>query len=68
MPPRRLACPGCPGARKFGHYLCPACWAALPRAARQALSRHDPHAHARLRQLLDQLTAGIPPHRIEIST
>lgn len=63
-----LACPGCPGTRRSGHYLCPTCWTALPRPARHALSRRDKHARARLRQLLDQLTAGVPPHRSEIST
>ncbi|GAA4663061.1 hypothetical protein [Streptomyces youssoufiensis] len=65
--PTYLPCPACRGERRSGHYLCRACWAALPRAARRALARRDHLAMNRLRHLHDQLTAGVPVHKIEVS-
>jgi hypothetical protein len=63
----RLACPGCPATRRVGQYLCPSCWDAVPAAARRALNQRGDVAIPRLRQLLDQLAAGVPPHGIEIT-
>ncbi len=54
-------CPSCrTGLRAAGQYLCPACWAALPQAARKALSLRDRHALARLRSLHTQLGQRVP--------
>ncbi|MBC9729906.1 hypothetical protein [Streptomyces sp. TRM68367] len=60
------ACPGCPGRREPGKYLCGSCWWALPAAARRALRKPDQYALARLRQLHKQLADGVPPSGIEV--
>jgi hypothetical protein len=61
------ACPGCPKQRDPGKYLCGDCWRALPAAARRLLRKRDRFAVERLRQLLDQLREGVPPHGVEIT-
>lgn len=54
-------CPSCrTRPRRAGQYLCPACWSALPPAAREALGRRDGHALARLRSLHTQLGQHVP--------
>jgi hypothetical protein len=63
----RTPCPACPNTRAAGQYLCPTCWAALPRAARRALLQRGAAAMPRLRQLHDQLAAGIPLRQIHIT-
>lgn len=59
-------CPSC-GKRKWRyHYLCGACWHALPDASRSALSYRDARATLRLIQLHRQLNDGVPVHEIRI--
>ncbi|MEU3268732.1 hypothetical protein [Streptomyces bacillaris] len=54
-------CPSCrTNSRRAGQYLCPACWSALPQAAREALGRRDGNAMARLRSLHTQLVQHVP--------
>lgn len=61
-------CPVCRRPRGGpGRYLCPVCWRLLPAPARKALARRDGHAHARLRQLHDQLDARIPLAEITVA-
>ncbi|WP_405924893.1 hypothetical protein [Streptomyces sp. NBC_00035] len=61
-------CPGCPsGVKGPGKYLCFGCWNTLPTAARRLLNRRDSRAMARLRELYDQITTGVPLHEIEVS-
>lgn len=60
-------CPACKGAKVPRQYLCSGCWFTLVPAARRALDRRDDHAVRRLSQLLEQLRAGTPLHRIEIT-
>lgn len=62
-------CPG-PSTRRHlrpaGKYLCPPCWSGLSRDARRQLSRRGAGALDRLRQLHDQLAAGVPLAEIRI--
>lgn len=62
-------CPSCrQRSRRPGQYLCPACWAALPAPARRALSQRGTKAMSRLQELYEQLTNGVPPHQIQITS
>lgn len=60
-------CPACKGPKAPRQYLCSGCWFTLVPAARRALNQRGDHAAGRLSQLLDQLRAGTPLHRIEIT-
>jgi hypothetical protein len=60
-------CPSCRAPKGPGKYLCWNCWSALPQPTRRALSRRDTRAIPRLRQLHDQLAAGVPPHQVVVS-
>ena len=60
-------CPACHEAKRANVYICGGCWATLQPAARRALNRRDDRALQRLRELLDQLAAGVPLYRIEIA-
>ncbi|WP_256096567.1 hypothetical protein [Streptomyces sp. LUP30] len=62
-----LNCPACPARRHRGHYLCSACWRALPATTRGRLSRRDPHAFRRLRELHGQIAARVPLAVIRVS-
>ncbi|MDX2698958.1 hypothetical protein [Streptomyces ipomoeae] len=62
-----LPCPGCPGRRNRGHYLCNPCWRALPAATRGRLSRRDSRAMLRLRELHQALHARTPLAIIRVS-
>jgi hypothetical protein len=48
-------------------YLCRNCWSSLPAPARRALSRRDSAAFARLRELHQQLDAGVPLADIQVT-
>lgn len=66
---RELACPG-PGCGNHRHprqYLCSACWRALPNETRGRLSRRDPRALLRLRQLRAALAERTPLGVIRVS-
>lgn len=61
-------CPACLTRDKGrGKYLCYDCWHELPLRTRRALNRQDQRAMARLRELHDQLTKGMPLARIEVT-
>ncbi|MBP5922149.1 MULTISPECIES: hypothetical protein [Streptomyces] len=60
-------CPGCPGRRNHGQYLCRACWRALPASTRGRLGRRDARAFLRLRQLHQALAAKTPIAIIRVS-
>lgn len=61
-------CPACKGPKAPRQYLCSGCWWTLVPAARRALNRRDGMPAARrLGALLEQLKAGTPLHRIEIT-
>ena len=61
-------CPGChTRTRAAGQYLCRTCWFALPSAARHRLNRRDSRAFARLREMHNQLTAGVPLAEVRIT-
>ncbi|MFJ9895261.1 hypothetical protein ACIQPR_18290 [Streptomyces sp. NPDC091280] len=66
-PAGNLVCPSCALPREVGHYLCLACWRALPARAQASLKRRDRLARSRLRELLDQLHDGTPLDRIEVA-
>lgn len=55
-----LKCPGCPGRREHGHYLCNTCWRTLPASTRGRLTLRDRRAFLRLRQLHAELAAKTP--------
>lgn len=59
--------PGAPHHRPPGKYLCGNCWSALTPGARSRLIRRGNGAIARYRDLLDQLQAGTPLHKIRIT-
>lgn len=63
-----LFCPSCSLPRRAGHYLCGACWPALPARARTSLTRRDRLARTRLRELLNQIHDGTPLDKIEVTT
>lgn len=48
-------------------YLCGNCWGRLSAATRRALNRKDSRAVARLRELHQQLDAGIPLEEIQVT-
>jgi hypothetical protein len=48
-------------------YLCGNCWSRLSAATRRALNRRDDRAVARLRDLHNQLDAGIPLEEIKVT-
>lgn len=60
-------CPSCRTPKAAGRYLCLNCWRGLPPAARRALNQRDARALARLRELHDQLAAGVRVHNVEIT-
>lgn len=61
-------CPGCPSGMKGpGKYLCLGCWNSLSMPTRRALNRRDRQARERLRELYDQINAGVSLHRIEVT-
>lgn len=61
-------CPSCGAHKHPGHYLCNGCWFTLLPAARRALRRADGIAAARrLGELLDQLKADVPLHKVAIT-
>jgi hypothetical protein len=62
-----LPCPGCPGRRKHGHYLCNSCWRALPSTTRGRLALRDARASLRLRELHKALAANTPIAIIRVS-
>ncbi|MGA5506850.1 hypothetical protein [Streptomyces umbrinus] len=62
-----LPCLKCREPRRPGQYLCRADWYRLPSHTRQLLNRRDSKALARLRELHDQLTSGIPLAEIEVT-
>lgn len=62
-----LVCPSCRLPRQAGHYLCRACWSALPSRARASLNRRDRLALTRLRELIDQIRDGVPLTEIEVT-
>lgn len=62
-----LVCPSCSLPRQADHYLCRACWSALPDRARASLTRRDRLALPRLRELLDQIHDGTPLDKIEVA-
>lgn len=57
----------CPRRRDRRHYLCNACWRALPADTRGRLSRRDARAFLRLRQLHAALADGTPLGIIRVS-
>ncbi|MGW7359433.1 hypothetical protein ACWGI0_23065 [Streptomyces sp. NPDC054802] len=61
------ACPSCRSPKGAGKYLCWDCWSTLTSPARRALSRRDRQAVPRLRELLDQIAAGVPLAEIRVS-
>jgi hypothetical protein len=48
-------------------YLCGNCWSLLSNPARRALNRRDTQAFARLRELHQQLDAGVPLAQIQVT-
>ncbi|WP_329311673.1 hypothetical protein [Streptomyces sp. NBC_01262] len=60
-------CPACSGTRRASQYLCRADWFSLPVAAQRALKRRDRQARARLQELYEQITAGVPLDQIHIT-
>jgi hypothetical protein len=61
-------CPAChTRPRRPRQYLCGTCWAALPPAARRALTSRGPAAITRLQQLHDQLADGVPLTEIQVT-
>ncbi|MFF7259504.1 hypothetical protein ACFZCL_04310 [Streptomyces sp. NPDC008159] len=62
-----LPCPGCPGRRNHGQYLCRTCWRSLPADTRGRLTRRDKRAVLRLQQLQQALAARTPLQIIRVS-
>ncbi|NUS29793.1 MAG: hypothetical protein HOV92_37020 [Streptomyces sp.] len=62
-----LTCPRCSLPRQAGHYLCGTCWNALPARTRTSLYRRDRLALTRLKELLEQITEGVPLQEIEVA-
>lgn len=60
-------CRACRAPKPSRWYLCGACWAALPEAARRALNRRDGRAFARLRELHAHIDSGQPLEELEIT-
>jgi len=56
-----------PNPPTSAHVRLPHLLGPTPAAARRALNRRDSHAHARLRELHNQLDAGIPLAEIRVS-
>lgn len=67
MTDRTVKCPGCPGRRNHGQYLCRACWRALPATTRGRLALRDARAFLRLRELHRALAANTPVAIIRVS-
>ncbi|QCX81089.1 hypothetical protein C9F11_37530 [Streptomyces sp. YIM 121038] len=59
--------PTCHSTRRPHQYLCWTCWNQLPAPALRSLSRRDPGATARVRQLHRQLERRVPLSEIEVS-
>lgn len=64
---RTTPCRSCGSRCQPGHYLCGNCWSQLRLAVRRALCKRDAKALARLRQLHDQIDAGIPLSEIGVT-
>ncbi|MCL6733323.1 hypothetical protein [Streptomyces neyagawaensis] len=62
-----LPCPGCPGRRNHGQYLCRTCWRSLPSTTRGRLALRDARAFQRLRELNRALAARTPLAIIRVS-
>jgi len=62
-----LPCHNCRTPRPPRMYLCATCWSALPNTARRALNRRDKTAFLRLRELHQQLDAGVPLADIQVT-
>lgn len=62
-----MICPSCKGPKRRHHYLCLACWYALPAPSRRALSARDPNAPLRLLELHRQLQDGVPVGEVRIA-
>lgn len=60
-------CRSCRGPRPPRMYLCGNCWGRLSAATRRALNRKDSRAVARLRELHNQLDAGVPLTEIQVT-
>ncbi len=58
--------PDCPNPREPRHYLCRACWYALPVPQRRRLRLEDPRALERLSSLYRQVAAGTPLAHVEV--
>lgn len=60
-------CRACRTPKPPRKYLCPACWNSLPAPTRHALNRRDSHATTRLRELHQQIDAGVPLAEIRVT-
>lgn len=60
-------CRGCGRPRAPRMYLCGKCWNHLPAPTRRALNRRGDRAIGRLRELHDQLDAGVPLADIQVT-
>ena len=63
----KLTCLNCHASRAAGQYLCRNCWHKIPGTTRQNLNRRDAKAMHRLRELHNQLTAGVPLSDITVT-
>lgn len=61
-----IPCHSCGLSKEEDLYLCRACWFSLSRSARTRLNRRDTKALARLRQMRDQIAAGVPLGKVQV--
>lgn len=61
-----ISCCACGLSKDADKYLCRACWFSLSRSARQRLNQRDSKALARLRQMRDQIAAGVPLGKVQV--
>ena len=60
-------CRGCNRERRPGEYLCTVCWFSLPNETRHLLRQKSDDALNRVKQLYDQIHAGVPLNAITIA-
>ncbi|WP_326729011.1 hypothetical protein [Streptomyces phaeochromogenes] len=60
-------CRSCRTPKPSRIYLCAGCWAALTAETRRSLNRRDSKALARLRELHQQIDAGVPLAEIGVT-
>lgn len=61
-----IPCCSCGHPKDANVYLCRACWFSLSRSARTRLNQRDSKALARLRQMRDQIAAGVPLGKVQV--